>query len=411
MSKYFDGDSQMLFPSDGIVGTGAFTMAVLVDVVATDGAWQAFMTTRATDDENGIGRTNGNGFSAFNFNYLLDSESAGTGTAWEALGADGWAIYVARRSSGTGPLTFSKKILGSGSWAHRVTTAGSNAGASSASGSIKLGDWRGSDNAVAYYAVGSMWDGTALTNTQVETLDDNLATSDWYALSPDFLVDESDDFTTNLITTTNRTSASGLGTDGSDPTSWVYGIGSTPVSATRALSYNIINSVSGQRALSYDIKAAVSATRALSYNINAAVANTRALNYDIANAISGQRALSYDIQAAVSATRALAYDIKAAISAQRALNYDILASGAVSATRALNYDIQAAVYAERALNYDIQAAVSAQRQLVYDIINAIDNQRALRYDIINSVTGERALNYNIGTVETSAGAMFMMWLD
>lgn len=145
---------------------------------------------------------------------------------------------------------------------------------------------------------------------------------------------------------------------------------------------------------------AVSATRALSYDIRNTVAATRVLSYDVRNTVSGSRALAYDLLNTVAATRALAYDVIAFLAASRQLSYDVLAAaGAVSAQRALFYDLLNGVLTTRVVSYDVLAQIAAVR--------------AVSYDMAGFVAGQRALVYDLGDVVIPPGAsrQSLLWLS
>jgi hypothetical protein len=216
VSRLFDGtDDEMQFDAEGIALNGAWTMAILIDPGGS--SWQVYMAGHRSggQGENYIGRYLDNRLTAGNFNYTAASD-------FTIPGSDGWEVLVIRRSSATGNVTFSKKPIGSGSWTHFTSTGGSNSGADlGAGGRIRIGNWEGSDDFNGKLAVAAIWDGVALSDTDVETLD-NGATQDWYDRSPDFLIDDSDGFATNLMTETARTSISGTTDDADDPSGWVY---------------------------------------------------------------------------------------------------------------------------------------------------------------------------------------------
>lgn len=225
MSRLFAGGTdEMRFAPEGITLDGAFTMALLIDLTVANGGWQAILAghSNASTGQNAVGRTNNNHFSGFNQSYTQDSNAT---TSFTILAADGWEILVAKRSSATGGVTFSKSVIGSGTWTHSVNVGASVAGSSISSGHIRIGNWQTSDPFEGYLAVAAIWDGTALSQGDVESLDNSSATSDWYDLTPDWLVDDSDSFATNLMTDTARTSITGTADDANDPSGWTYGIG------------------------------------------------------------------------------------------------------------------------------------------------------------------------------------------
>jgi hypothetical protein len=141
--------------------------------------------------------------------------------------------------------------------------------------------------------------------------------------------------------------------------------GTTTVSDTRQLAYDIKNTVAPTRQLAYDIKNTVTAERQLAYNLAVLVSAERQLAYDLKNTVTAERQLLYTITTTVTATRQLAYNMLSTITAERQLAYNMLNS--VAATRVVTYDTGALVAAARVVSYDIEALASSERVIAYDL--------------------------------------------
>jgi hypothetical protein len=82
----------------------------------------------------------------------------------------------------------------------------------------------------------------------------------------------------------------------------------------------------------------VSATRRVAYNVQANVAGTRRVVYNVVKQVAGTRRVTYSVVANVAATRRVGYSVVAGVAATRRVNY-IVASGTtqVASTRRVTY--------------------------------------------------------------------------
>jgi DNA replication initiation complex subunit (GINS family) len=207
-------------------------------------------------------------------------------------------------------------------------------------------------------------------------------------------------FTYELNTTTDanaQTFINATDTDAALVAAWFKpSAGTTPVSTTRAIKYDIVAFVNATRALRYDIRNLVDATRALRYDIRNLIAAERRVVYDLTQYVAAERRVVYDMSGMVAATRAVLYDIRGLVAAERQLRYEI--RNLVGAERRIVYEVLNSVVATRAVLYDILGAtlVAAERRVIYDMRNAVAADRRVRYDLIAYVNATRALLYDIG---------------
>ncbi len=105
--------------------------------------------------------------------------------------------------------------------------------------------------------------------------------------------------------------------------------GDTAVSRAWAVDYDLIAPVTATRAVAYDILAGVSRAWAVDYDFGrvVSVSNAWAVDYDILAPVSSATALTYDILTGVARAWAVDYDINAPISRAWAVDYDIGATG------------------------------------------------------------------------------------
>lgn len=152
--------------------------------------------------------------------------------------------------------------------------------------------------------------------------------------------------------------------------------------STRAINYNVLNRVLAQRALNYNIFARLQSIRALTYDVLARMQSQRALTYDVRNLVQSPRALTYDVRNLVQSSRAISYNIEGRMQSSRAITYDVL--NRVQSARSISYNVLNRVQSSRAISYDIFAAVQSGRAIVYDVIAPVHSNRAIRYDIDSS---------------------------
>lgn len=151
---------------------GAWTAACLFKQ-AVDSGFQAYSYLCAA------GPVTKAGFSRNSGGALL-SDVAAYGSAGQTIvGTTDTFIGVARKGAGAAPITYSRFIKSAGTWAAEIS--GTNLGDQVASTMLEIGTWQGGSDLVnAWVGLVAFWEG-AMAQVNVEHLDDNWRTSDWYS--------------------------------------------------------------------------------------------------------------------------------------------------------------------------------------------------------------------------------------
>lgn len=219
MSRLFDGvDDQMVYPAPAAM-TGTLTMLVVVKFAAASG-WASLieMENSGAADRATIGRnpTLGNNLYWSNgvSGLLSGGETMTSTTDWLVLGVT--------KSAGTTTPRSHKCIIG-GANSHTDQTGTIADAGTSAGGVLRLG--ANADFANVRLAAAAIWHGTALTDSDFNTIAASATTQSIADLSPTWLVDDSDGFATDLIGANDRTILDGTADDADDPAGWVFGLG------------------------------------------------------------------------------------------------------------------------------------------------------------------------------------------
>lgn len=221
MSRLFDGsDDNMEYAVSGLNVTGAYSMMMVIRIMRTaDVDWETWMEFR----------TSGNVPST-----ILEREALTAGSlCWSnntnisqaglpVTDSDGWMVIGSSVAAGTATGRDHRCIIG-GANTHAAWGASLAKGASVTGGKLYLGGL--SDFANFRLAAAAYWDGTELSDANYNTVASTKTTAAIAALSPTWLVDDSDAFATDLIGSMDRTAITGTADDADDPSGWVYGVG------------------------------------------------------------------------------------------------------------------------------------------------------------------------------------------
>lgn len=190
--------------------------------------------------------------------------------------------------------------------------------------------------------------------------------------------------------------AAGANTVGlSAPTGQAYGIIAVEIKGTSGTTQ-----VSSTRRVVYDVQKNVASTRRVTYNVQASVVATRRVNYAVRAAVAATRRVTYNVLANVAATRRVAYDVAASttqVAATRRVVYSVTAQ--VSTTRRVRYDVLASVLASRRVAYAVLAPVAATRRVTYDVAagtTQVSATRRIAYSVLAQVASGRHVNYVVG---------------
>lgn len=193
------------------------------------------------------------------------------------------------------------------------------------------------------------------------------------------------------------------------------GSGTTPVSATRSTTWDVLASVSAARSTTWDTRAEVAATRSTTFDVLASVTAAQSATWDTLASVAATRATTWDVRAVVAAARAASWDVLAAVSAARAASWDVLAS--VSASRVASWDTRAevsatrsttwnvlssliAVSTTRAASWNVKAQVSVARVATWDTRAAVETSRATTWRVLEAIATARAASWRTLAVAT-----------
>lgn len=220
MSRLFDGvDDQMVYPAPAALN-GALTMLIVVKF-ATASGWMSLLEaeTSGSADRATIGRNPNQ-----SNNLYFSNGVAGLPTGGVTLtNTSNWYVVALQRASGTVAARTHLCQIGAVSNTHTDhSTTMANAGSVSG-GNLRIGG--DADFSNMRVAAAAVWNSNPLVDADFEGIASAATTQSIADLSPDWLVDDSDAFATDLIGSNDRTSITGTADDADDPSGWVYGLG------------------------------------------------------------------------------------------------------------------------------------------------------------------------------------------
>jgi hypothetical protein len=172
------------------------------------------------------------------------------------------------------------------------------------------------------------------------------------------------------------------------------GGGTTPVTATRATTWNVRATVTASRATTWVTATAVSATRATTWVTGAAVTSTRATTWNTRSAISATRATTWNTVATVTASRATTWNTRTVVLATRATTW--VTATTVTTTRSTTWNVASAltaVTATRATTWVTRAAVTATRSSTWVVASSMVATRATTWTTLASLSTTRATTW------------------
>lgn len=216
-ARYFDGSDDLLTTSIGGANlTGAYTIAALVKRV-TDNAAAAYVTNFTSAPANGVGI----GTNASNQVFVAQAATVRNAAGLTFTVSDGWVIIVATKASGT--ATPRLHLYKGGSWSH--ADAASTLGNPSSQSEVRFGSYILDGLFTASnIALAAEWI-SALSDAQIETLDNNSQTQDWGNLSPAAMWEFGGSVATpldDLIDGADQSAITGTSAIATGPT-WTYG--------------------------------------------------------------------------------------------------------------------------------------------------------------------------------------------
>lgn len=168
--------------------------------------------------------------------------------------------------------------------------------------------------------------------------------------------------------------------------------------------------VSATRTVSWDAKAAVGPTRTVSYAVKAEVIATRTIAFDVDAFLTISRTIAFDVKAALSATRTASWAVKASLLTTRTASWNV--SSQVSVTRSLSWNTLLSVVATRAMSWTVKQAVTAARTVTWDVAGTLASvaiTRTLSWAVEAQIAITRSLSWNtktgVGPTRTASWAV------
>jgi hypothetical protein len=185
------------------------------------------------------------------------------------------------------------------------------------------------------------------------------------------------------------------------------GGGTTPVSQTLSLQYDVDGSVSQTLDLQYSTEASVSQSLDLQYDTQVSASQAIDLQYSVEQSVSQTSDLRYSLEGVVSQTSELQYSVEEAVSQTSDIQYSMVE--AVSQTSELQYSIAEAVSQTSDLQYSVEGAVTQTADLQYSIADTVSQTSDIRYGIEESVSQTSELQYSVlESVEQTSDLRFDM---
>lgn len=166
------------------------------------------------------------------------------------------------------------------------------------------------------------------------------------------------------------------------------GGGTTPVSDTLSIQFDVRATVSDSLSLQHDVRAVASDSLSLQYDVRAAVSDTLQLVHDIRQAVSDTLSLQYDVRAAVADTLSIEYDVRAVVSDTLQIIFDVEASGASVVTGLDVVGALRAMIADRGLTDSTEivgAILSVTQQADMGAVRALINSGATSTEIVGAI--------------------------
>jgi hypothetical protein len=172
--------------------------------------------------------------------------------------------------------------------------------------------------------------------------------------------------------------------------------GTTPVSTTRATTWDVLATVTATRATTWDVLASVSTSRATTWDTLAQVSTTRATTWDTLAAVTASRATTWDVLSTVSTQRSTTWNVDSTltpVSTTRATTWRVLAQVAVS--RATTWDTLANVANTKATTWDVLARIDATRGTTWRTLSTADAARVATWRTLAQAQTTRATTWNV----------------
>lgn len=372
MSRLFNGSTDLMTfaPIDWAYGT----LLIVAKIVTTnDFTWLSLI-----EGENSGGGTN-YAMGRRNSGDLYYSNQSSISWATAIDDSDGWAIYAITKATGSVAATSHKVIISSGTRTSNAQGAMSDSSAITG-GRIKIGG--DDDPANIKIAAVAIFNGTVLTGTQLDGIASAKTTAAIAALSPTELWDDSNGISTGLIASTARTAISGTSSDADNPSGWVYGLGggTTQVTKTSRVAYNVAAQVTKTTRVSYGVRAQIIKTSRLAYSVTQQATKTTRILYRVAAQVAKATKIVYDVQqnaTQVTKTTRVAYAVAAQIVKASRISYGV-STQLAKATR-VAYQVQAQVAKTTRVSYGVQAQATKTTRITYNVVGAVSKPTRIVY--------------------------------
>jgi hypothetical protein len=183
MARTFDGANDSIHTSPGALASMTFgTFAIVCRRNST--AYNNLMTLHTSGGVSRLGLEIESTGDGNNLQWQYDGSFVAS--TFTIVNADGWVLLAMGKATGTTTPRCHKYVYSTNTWTHQdAAGTATNSTAVGGTGTMRFGEWEGSDDLNGDIAVAAAWSGRNLTDTEVEQLAHSL--QGWCALAPDAL--------------------------------------------------------------------------------------------------------------------------------------------------------------------------------------------------------------------------------
>lgn len=181
MARSFDGANDSIHTSPGALASMTFgTFAIVVRRNST--AYNNLMTLHTSGGVSRLGLEIESTGDGNNLQWQYDGSFVAS--TFTIVNADGWVLLAMGKATGTTTPRCHKYVYSTNTWTHQdAAGTATNSTSVGGTGTMRFGEWEGSDDLNGDIAVAAAWSGRNLTDAEVEQLAHSL--QGWCALAPD----------------------------------------------------------------------------------------------------------------------------------------------------------------------------------------------------------------------------------
>lgn len=182
--------------------------------------------------------------------------------------------------------------------------------------------------------------------------------------------------------------------------------GTTPVTATRSTTWDVLAAATTSRATTWDTLARTTPTRATSWDVRVAVTAQRSTTWNVDGTlaqVTATRATSWTTRQTVAGTRSTTWDVRREVTASRATTWD--ARTTISATRATSWDTASTISRALATSWDVRTEVTAQRSTAWNVDSTrvtATATRATTWRVLARPAATRATTWDVRTLASNS---------